>query len=134
MLSGRSLDELTDGLDTLTWMLEEGEKLQEQEAYRRIEDHGEDAVVIARNKALKLYMPLFDISNQHRFPNATWPDYFALMALAEIGLALDSPDNHDIKALYASVNIDPDIADTQSRNLIDEYLVESLEAVCYAEC
>lgn len=62
---------------------------------------------------------LFDIDNQDDFPNATWPEYFAITALALIS---------EVNNLSNESNRDNLIYDYAGK-----YITEAMELVCWAE-
>jgi len=134
LLANRTNEQLKESLDTLSWILEEGTKIEERAADEALSDESDrDTYVITSTNALRSYMPLFDIKDQATFPEAQWPEYFALLSLAYIGLALDDSGDEEMKQLVTSIGVDPSTVDTQRENNRLEYLLSAAEAISTAE-
>jgi len=134
ILAGRTEQQIRDALDTLDWILVEGRALLEQTALEALSGPSDrDTYIMTDTRALKRYMPSFDISGQSTFPNATWPDYFAIMALAYIGSALDESGDDLLKDTLSSIGVTPETVTAQRESLRLDYLLEATEAVATAE-
>ncbi|MCW8889354.1 MAG: hypothetical protein OQL20_01685 [Sedimenticola sp.] len=134
LLNKRNEKQITDALDTLSWVLEEGRQLQEQTALNALDDESDrDSYVLTDTNALRLYMPYFDIQGQSSFPNATWPEYFAILALAQIGAAQDESGGDLMKETLSSIGVDPETVTSQREILRLDYLLQATEAVATAE-
>ena len=90
LLKNRSTPQINYIIESLDWMLHEGDKALYKTTSTQVEVEGE--AFINRVKALKAYSELFDITEQESLQNATWTDYFATLSLVTIMEALH-PDN-----------------------------------------
>lgn len=134
LLAGRTEQQIRDALDTLDWILVEGRALIEQAAIEALtEESDRDIYVMTDTRALKHYMPEFDIGDQSRLPNATWADYFAILALAHIGAALDESGDDLLRETVSSLGVAPETITLQRESLKLDYLLEATEAVATAE-
>jgi hypothetical protein len=125
ILKSRADQDVRNALDSLIYMLEEGAKLEFEESVKTV---GDDAYVSTRANALRLYMDDFDISNQKLFVNATWPEYFAVLSLANIGMAAELQGKIDKVTDEDNLDdIDNYLISTGGQGLID-YLLEAFEA------
>lgn len=130
ILAGRSPEELDYGFESLDWLLREGGRLFERDI---LDGAYGDEVFINRTKALQAFQPRFELLGQKAFPNATWPEYFALLALACVGEQLFEMANaRPIPPVLEGVMSEADATRQRERHLRDLAL-ESMEAVCYAE-
>jgi hypothetical protein len=124
LLKNRTYQDVRNALDSLIYMLEEGAKLEFKESVKAVDDD----YVLTHANALRLYMDDFDISEQELFANATWPEYFAVLSLANIGMAAEFQSKIDKIGGEDNVNeIDRHLISTGGQNLID-YLLEAFEA------
>ncbi len=131
VLSGRSYEQIENGLDSLHWLLGQGG--QRFMAEIRGGEHGE-AVFMNRAKALSRLIPVFDLKGQTGFPRATWPDYFALLALASVGEELYY-EGQSWEEIHGSALVSElDLHEEQQRHDWRRWgtAMEALEAVCYA--
>lgn len=88
LLKNRSRSQVNYIIESLDWVLQEGDKV----LFKTINAQLEDETFVNRVKALKCYAKAFDITDQENLPNATWVDYFATLSLVTILEALH-PDN-----------------------------------------
>ncbi|PCI22602.1 MAG: hypothetical protein COB62_01155 [Piscirickettsiaceae bacterium] len=112
LLKKRSRGQINYIIESLDWMLKEGDKILFEHINKKTDIEGE--AFHDRVKSLKSYSEAFDITNQENLPNATWTDYFATLSLVTILEALH-PDNF------------PD------QSIDHSYPMEAMEAVCIAE-
>lgn len=135
ILSGRTRAELDYALSSLDWMLDKGSERLLPEALASIRKSGHsDSETLSRTKALKMLVDDIDISDQSHFPNATWADYFAALALAFVGEFLC--DNNFRPALNGSSSVVPTLNAHVERPhglFRTDHALEAMEAVCYAE-
>ncbi|MCU7933224.1 MAG: hypothetical protein KZQ90_20720 [Candidatus Thiodiazotropha sp. (ex Codakia rugifera)] len=125
LLKNRTDRDVRNAFDSLVCMLEEGAKLEYEESVKSVD---EDDYVLTQANALRLYMDDFEISDQKLFKNATWPEYFAVLSLASIGMAVQL--QNEIDKMTNEVNSDDPgdlLIHTGGQNLID-YLLEAFEA------
>lgn len=132
ILKNRNNDEIVYAIESLDWMLKEGSEHLFVETMEALKT--QDGVTTDRIKALNALMQNIELENQPSFPNATWPEYFAVLALAYIAEALH-PEN------WAPSNVSPSdthiTEQTQILNLfhsvVPHWPIEAMDAVCYAE-
>ena len=106
----------------LDWMLREGSMPLFKKTMAETESMGFSFT--SRVKALKAYREEFDITEQKHFPNATWSDYFAILAIAYV-----------LEALNPANFLEPDKQDSETYRFSNlEWPLECMEAVCAAEC
>jgi len=132
LLANRSREEIEYGIDSLDWLLAEGGRRFRAEILEG--EHGE-TVWMNRSKALKGLVPVFDLGDQEGFPQATWAEYFALLALACVGeeLYYEGRSWAEIYGPALAAQIDPDEAQRRRDWQRWGSAMEALEAVCYAE-
>ncbi|MEW8295452.1 MAG: hypothetical protein AB2651_21390 [Candidatus Thiodiazotropha sp.] len=125
LLKSRTDLDVRNAFDSLIYILEEGEKLEFEQSVKAVDDGD---YVLTQANALRLYMDDFDISDQELFTNATWSEYFAVLSLANIGMAVELQWNIDKKVYKNNLNdLDKYLISTGGQNLID-YLLEAFEA------
>ncbi|MCG8089149.1 MAG: hypothetical protein JAY62_05300 [Candidatus Thiodiazotropha endolucinida] len=112
LLKSRTDQDVRNAFDSLIYMLEEGAKLEFEASVKAVDGD----YVLTQANALRLYMDDFDISDQKLFVNATWPEYFAVLSLANIGMAAEQQSE-----------IDTNLISTGGQGLMD-YLLEAFEA------
>lgn len=122
ILAGRSNEQIAYGLESLDWLLKQGSEMLLMDFFAS----DKEAQFMSRPKALKRMQPDIDLSQQRSFPEATWPEYFALLALLYV-----------VEWLYVckcpGVDRLPSSARTSEVPPMD-YAVEAMDAVAYAEC
>jgi uncharacterized SAM-dependent methyltransferase len=91
LLKSRTDQDVRNAFDSLIYMLEEGAKLEFEASVKAVDGD----YVLTQANALRLYMDDFDISDQKLFVNATWPEYFAVLSLANIGMAAEQKSEID---------------------------------------
>ncbi|MCG7977247.1 MAG: hypothetical protein N0E58_03760 [Candidatus Thiodiazotropha endolucinida] len=125
LLKNRLDQDVRNALDSLICMLEDGAKLEFEESVKAVDN---DDYVSTQANALRLYMDDFDISDQKLFANATWPEYFAVLSLAHIGMASQLQNKIDKIADEDTMDVVDDyLISTGGQNTID-YLLEAFEA------
>lgn len=112
LLRHRSVDQINYIIQSLDWMLQEGDKALLESSNKELEVN--DSVFINRVKALQSCAKTYSITDQTSLPDATWTDYFATFSLVTILEALH-PDNF------------PEPFQDYSHPM------EAMEAVCIAE-
>jgi hypothetical protein len=130
VLAGRSAQEIAYAIESLDWMLREGSQHLFAESMRVLKNKNHH--VVNRVKALRAFMPHFDIANQSNLPNATWADYFAALTLAYITEALyaiheSTPPGGPLPEHESTPRHDPQTALDWASAL------EAMDAVCFAE-
>lgn len=89
-LKDRSLEELQYGLESLHTLTLQYDSY----GFARVADDernkGKRILHMTKADSLRAAMGDFDISAEEQFPNATWPEYFALLALAHVGEAIST--------------------------------------------
>lgn len=122
VFEGRTNEQAAYAIESLDWMLREGSLhlfKQTMEVLNTKEHH-----FISRVKALRAFMPHFEIADQSQLPNASWADYFAALTLAYVTEALYAAD----KPAYDGEPIE------EHMNDIDwESALEAMDAACCAE-
>ena len=112
LLKNRTRDQINYIIESLDWMLVEGNKTLYDHINKIVDIKGE--AFHDRVKVLRVYSEAFDIADQENLPNATWTDYFATLSLVTILEALH-PNN------FPDQSIEP------------SYPMEAMEAVSIAE-
>ncbi|WP_297359872.1 hypothetical protein, partial [Acidiferrobacter sp.] len=72
---------------------------------------------------------LIDVGDYRQFPNGTWPEYFAVLALIHIGLACD--DEHDRRRRKASFREEQ--WENTTQEAIAYWVFDAIEAITTAE-
>jgi hypothetical protein len=127
ILAKRSNREIQFGLKAINWMYSHAE-LAYLEAMI-IELGKEDITVyIAPTVVLAHQIDKFDITEQVDFPKAQWEEYFAILALALIGNAV----NYE-KMEYPYLRLKKTEIEKIKQESIGDALADAMEAVCYAE-
>lgn len=133
VLAHRSDEQLDYLLDSLGWILKEGNQYLFKEVTAALEHRS--GVLVSRVKALEAYLRSTDLRGQVEVPDATPADYFAALTLAYVGEALYSlqekprrPTERD--QLYAQ--IEQELAYHREQALID-MAIEAMDAVGMAE-
>jgi len=131
ILKSRTRMEIEYGIESLSWMLQEGSKLLFNDSIEALKT--KDMYFTNRVKALRLLQTNIDLSNQENFPNATWADYFALLSLISIvesyyyiNQNLEADDTRIGKLITEGRKI-------SVNNLIIDYAIESMDAISHAE-
>ena len=105
ILSVRKLKEIREAIKIINWLIEQSpanglalKQLKKEAAASGKRKHA--AMPLFRDFgadvfSLKMCMGKFDISGHEGFPRATWPELFAVLALALINEAADSELHHD---------------------------------------
>lgn len=133
ILAGRPREQVDYALESLDWMLREGDRFFEQAFHDG--EHG-DLAHFNRAKALQALQPHFDLAGQRDFPDASWPEYFALLALANLGEQLFVLTDPRAKRAVGSTasGDEAKLERIQTREMyLGEAAVEAMEAVCVAE-
>lgn len=90
ILSNRnSYIEIAYGLESLDWILEKGSEVIRKNAMRSVEPSQRERYYSSDPRLLSLYMDYFDIADQPSLPHATWPEYFAILAISFAGEAVN---------------------------------------------
>lgn len=127
ILAKRSIREIQFGLKTINWMYSHAE-LAYLEAMI-IELGKEDITVyITPTVVLAHQIDKFDITEQVDLPNAQWEEYFAILALALIGNAVNYEKND-----YPYLRLKKTEIEKIRQESIGDALADAMEAVCYAE-
>jgi len=79
VLARRSREQIDYAIESPDWMLRQGGELLFEEAMRVTKEKGHCS--ISRVKALKRLARQIDISEQSSPPDATWADYFVVLAI-----------------------------------------------------
>lgn len=136
LLAHRTPAQVAYALESLDWMLEEGGERLEEYALEVCNTEGE--CYVNRTKALKHLQAVFDIAEQESLPNASWVDYFAVLAIAYVAEMVNELETANRPSNWES-NYglkDPELKSNTSdsiRYVQIEWALESMEAVCYAE-
>lgn len=85
----QSRTEIAYGLESLDWILEKGNEAVRPLVIRSVEASQRERYYSSDARLLSLYMDYFDIDGQPSLPNATWPEYFAILALSFAGEAVN---------------------------------------------
>lgn len=143
-LADRSAAQVQILLDQINWMLDQ--KLCKEAFWRDLQltidqlqkdgkdpDHeGVSWYGITDAQLLLQARPFFDIADQRDLPNATWPEYFAALALALVDAALE-------ERAYRGAHVRGRIGDLlmawhiSGVTTMGNYAVESMEALTLAE-
>lgn len=130
ILQTRSAAELDYGFESLNWLLGEGSRVFSADFVRGV--YGDEAFT-NRPKVLRALAPRFDLVDQSAFPQATWAEYFALLALACTGEQLYM-QKQPLKLPPALQQIyDQDALARHHEQELRDAAVEAMEAVCIAE-
>lgn len=130
LLAGRSAAELDYAFDSLDWLLREGHRRFEADFFS---GKFGDVAYVNRVKVLRGLQPYFDLVGQDALPNASWPEYFAVLALACLGEQLFALAHEEpIPPAYAGVVTEIEVA-TQRERYLGEAAMEAMEAVCHGE-
>lgn len=89
ILKRRSIKEIVYGLESLDWMLQKGSELFRPTVIRGVDPDKRERYYSSDAKGLCLYLDYFEIKGQPSFPDATWPEYFAILALSFAGEAIN---------------------------------------------
>lgn len=123
VLAKRSNEQIAYGLESLDWLLRKGSERLLMEAMK-----AEGGSFLSRPKALRHMQAHVDLSDQSSFSEATWAEYFALLALLYVVEWLYIYKNPNVDRLPGA---EPS---SEPLNPPVEYAVESMDAVSYAEC
>lgn len=110
-------------LDSLDWIFQDSGAIEP--AYATAKAYQEGERLTSRVNALKLRSPNFDLSNQSSILDATWSDYFAVLAIAYADEAL-----YEYKAQPQAPTPEWTIGFLQHMTAC---AIESMDAICYAE-
>lgn len=127
ILEQRSIEEIQFGLKTINWIYFESEQAYIEGMLIMV---GKDDATfyITPTVVLASQIDKFDITKQVDFPRAQWEEYFAILALALIGNAV----NYE-KIEYPHLRLTKKEIEKQKRDSIGDALADAMEAVCYAE-
>ena len=110
-INKRKPNELNYAISTINYLFDKKTK--------EFENLTEAAYITTPTILLNHSIQLFDINNQSDFPNATWPEYFAITALALIS---------EINNLSNESNRDNSIYDYAGKCIVD-----AMELICWAD-
>lgn len=130
LLQQRTSAELDYAFDSLEWLLQEGHHHFYSDLLAGA--YGPSAF-LNRAKALRAFAPRFDLLDQPAFPQATWPEYFAALALACLG--------EQLHALAQPTALPADLAKRVATDPLPQLraqaqqatALEAMEAICLAE-
>jgi len=126
ILKDRTQKDVLYGLESLDWMLKEGNRLLDNAIFELVKKYDAGSMFTHRVTALKQYSQEIDISSQEHFPNATWAEYFAILSLAYIGEILEMEN--------ASCEHEPDRYKTGKYSFPIHWQSQCTESICIAEC
>lgn len=133
VLANRSDAQLDYLLDSLAWLLKEGNQHLFKEATAALEHRS--SVPVSRVKALDAYLRSTDLRGQTEIPDATPADYFAALTLAYVGEALyslqDKPRS-PMKQDSFEDRLAQELAYHKEQVLID-MAIEAMDAIGMAE-
>jgi hypothetical protein len=130
ILKTRSEGQITDALDVLYWMIQEGDHEQLKEAQSK--DFDQSGYVMTEAKALRLFMPLFDIKQQETFPDAKWEEYFATLALSQVAQIVISAELSTANTEFPDIQGDYSSGQHKKSVQLDQ-LLEAAETISAAE-
>lgn len=117
ILRNRNQSKILFGYQTISLLIKEAEN----ESIIPLSESEEKIVFLSPTISLKSKMD-FDISNQPEYPNASWPEYFAILALALIG----EVKHYEIKS-------EEDFDENTKTEAIESLATDATEAITYAE-
>ncbi|KAF0190956.1 MAG: hypothetical protein FD165_2195 [Gammaproteobacteria bacterium] len=112
-------------MPTLNWILHQEDR---DLIVRTITRKNEDASYLSPTLILRYQMQLFDISGQIEFPDATWPEYFAVLSLALVGNVYRPP-----LALRSNRKLSESEISIRFREYAGQLSTDAMEAICFAE-
>ena len=125
----RNMDELRGGVELVAWMLAQMQRerrewgsAEKSPKIQWIDEHDYSAVGEFFERRLK-----FDIEGQSHFEHARWPDLFAVLALALVGMAHVEERRPAAPAEQSHENQEGRLA------AVAGYAIDAMEAVQYAE-
>ena len=130
VLKNRSLSEIYYAADTLDFIESRAQHEISMKSTKRLSRTGEKQIVTSITMAYYGYIPLFDISEQSDFKNATWAEYFAVLALTRVGRVINAL-KRVASDLEKQFNID--IEETREQYAFG-HSIDATEAISYAEC
>ncbi|MES9934746.1 MAG: hypothetical protein ABW162_18230 [Candidatus Sedimenticola sp. PURPLELP] len=133
ILKTRSEEQVVSALDVVDWILDEGNEAQSEDMMEVLsEDSDQDSYVHTDAKALRLFMPRFDIKGQEAFPNATWEEYFAILALAQVGEVINSSVSDPMMDMPKNIVTRSDVEAWVKGSQLEQ-LLEATETIGVAE-
>lgn len=125
-LKNRSLEELQYGLETLHTLTLQYRSVGFSRVIEDERNQGKRELHVTEADYLRAAMEDFDISGQEKFPNATWPEYFALLALSHVGEAIST-----IKDMQPERDVFP--VDSAFGSLILQMGIQGMDAIGEAD-
>lgn len=122
LLGHRSEYQIGGALESLDWMLRRSTLLE-----KALAEDKPDGSIINRVKALRAYREDIELTDQPTLPNATWAEYFAVLALAYVAEAVFIENHSHIDA--TSRDHDP----TSNDAFLWNQALEAMDAIAYAE-
>lgn len=112
-------------MTTLNWMMHQEDR---ELIVQTMKGRNEDASYLSPTLILRYQMQLFDIGGQVEFPDATWPEYFAILSLALVGNVYRPP-----LALRTNKNLSEAEISIRFREYAGQLCTDAMEAICFAE-
>lgn len=137
LLKARSKPQIRAAWEAIQWMSHDAkiQKLiwaqltREAEAIDNDQFLRDNSVTYSDVACLIACRELLNVGDYKKFPNGTWPEYFAVLALAHIGLACaDEHHNRKRKSFESE-----DIYENLLRDLEGHWAINAMEAITAAE-
>ena len=155
LLHKRSDEEIFAGIEIIDWLIEQSPVKDEARAelekiillgeieeasrgtHQIIKENEPDSLVrrdlYSSAYALKALQPNFDISGDENFPNASWAEMFAVLALSLVDQACDDERLFGNKALPEDAERDDWFYEYRVVSRASYWLIEAMDAVATAE-
>ncbi len=134
VLKERNRGEIDYAIESLDWMLEKGGDVLLDQAVKVADATGQTSVNRVRAMKQLVIVDLFDISEQSALPGATWAEYFAALSIAYLLEVLAYQRFGATADPRASDAIGDTHMEASWQRFLTHNALESMEAVCYAEC
>ena len=154
LLHKRSDEEIFAGIKIIDWLIEQSSVKDEALAELELanleevdeESHGIDKVTVGNEPnslirrdlyssayAMKVLQPNFDITGDESFPNASWAEMFAVLALSLVDQACEDERLFGNKALPENEERDDWFYEYRIVSRASYWLIEAMDAVATAE-
>lgn len=127
ILRDRSYGEISYALESLDWILEKGNEVIRKNAITSVDSTQRERYYSSDARLLCLYMDYFDIADQPSLSDATWPEYFAVLALSFAGEAVN------VTLSTSDTCLSEDQAQIQKAGWISDLAIEAVDAVNLGE-
>ncbi|MCF7982684.1 MAG: hypothetical protein K9K86_11930 [Pseudomonadales bacterium] len=139
IVQGRTINELNalvDGLNQMLFLTRQKTPITLIEKFRDTDNKEPEGIYYTETQALRMHYEEFVINDNPDVKNASWADYFATLALSNLGHLVNSIRDEAMPKEQAQDEFDNLAQAHLSHHNLENFAnmpIEAMEALCYAE-